>query len=126
MIRQKFFFSIFFLVVLPVLGLGQGENNIWFFSDGSGVDFNGNNPVGLMNSGMNSRENTAVVCDSGGRLLFYSNGEKVWNRQGEIMTNGEDLKGHVSARQGLAFYAIGAMDRPARPGLPNQVCIPWK
>lgn len=90
---------------LPIYGQKQG--NIWFFGEGAGLDFNGSaptpisggqiygNPQGPMDHLYN--EGCATISDSSGNLLFYSNGEKVWNRNHQIMPNGDGLYGHYSA-----------------------------
>lgn len=42
---------------------------------------------------MNAPEGSAVISDSFGNLLFYSNGEQVWNRDHVIMLGGISIKG---------------------------------
>lgn len=41
---------------------------------------------------MESFEACASISDSAGNLLFYTNGEKVWNKNHEVMPNGEGLE----------------------------------
>ncbi|HKR04467.1 MAG TPA: hypothetical protein VJY62_07510, partial [Bacteroidia bacterium] len=78
---------------------GQNQYNIWYFGDSSGVDFNSGIPVALSNSSMYAFEGCAVMCDSSGNILFYTNGGDhgawqggVWNRNHVLMPNG-DLNG---------------------------------
>ncbi|QOI96889.1 MAG: hypothetical protein HRU69_04995 [Flammeovirgaceae bacterium] len=46
-------------------------------------------------------EGTAVISDSEGNLLFYTDGEKVFNSLHEVMPNGRNLWGHNSTTQTL-------------------------
>lgn len=76
----------------------QGENNIWInnyafvsvnFNSGSEPTF-GDIPLGSVWSGYNSR--TASVCDSSGKLLFYTNGRDMYTSSGAAMPHsGIDL-----------------------------------
>jgi uncharacterized protein (TIGR02145 family) len=79
-------------LLLSVLGFSQGENNIWYFGNKAGLDFNTVPPTSLHNSAIwSSVCATVSISDSLGNLLFYSNGEIVWNRNHQIMPNGFDL-----------------------------------
>ncbi len=51
---------------------------------------------------MYSFEASSIICDNNGNLLFYTNGDTVWNRNHVMMVNGFDLAGgvHSSATQG--------------------------
>lgn len=81
----------------------QNQGNIWYFGDHAGLNFNTGNPVALTNgqtiliNGIG--EGTAVICDSSGALLFYSNGNKIWNRNQQIMMNGDSLLSNFSSTQ---------------------------
>ncbi len=76
---------------------------MWYFGTKAGLDFNatGNQPVPsvLANSAMVSSEGCSNICDSDGKLLFYSNGTTVYNRNHQVMLNGDNLKGNTSAVQ---------------------------
>lgn len=71
----------------------QGEANIWYFGDLSGVDFNGASPVVLTNGQMYAEGGCATIADANGQLLFYTNGLNVWDRQHNKMANGTGLNG---------------------------------
>ncbi len=77
----------------------QREGNIWYFGDYAGLDFNSGQPQALTNSSMYQREGCAVISDSEGNLMFYTNGQKVWNKNGNFMPNGQSLMGNQSATQ---------------------------
>lgn len=80
----------------------QGENNIWAFGIGAGIDFNSGAPLPLITR-MQTNEGCATVCDRKGNLLFYSNGNRVWNRLHQEMPNSTDLVGNrtLSSTQGI-------------------------
>lgn len=76
---------------------GQNQANIWYFGSNAGIDFNGSTPTPLLNSNMVSSEGTAVASAANGSVLFYTNGETVWNRNHQQMETG--LKGSSLATQ---------------------------
>ncbi|HYG15740.1 MAG TPA: gliding motility-associated C-terminal domain-containing protein [Bacteroidia bacterium] len=77
----------------------QKENNIWYFGDRIGLNFNVSPPALLYNSAMSTNEGCSSVGDSAGRLLFYTDGITVWNKNHQVMDNGNGLKGHPSSTQ---------------------------
>ena len=94
-------FPIFFFIISLIAkqGLAQKEANIWYFGSNAGVDFNSGSPVALTNSAMNTYEGCASIADANGNLLFYTEGETVWNKNHQIMFNGTGLNGSNSATQ---------------------------
>ena len=77
----------------------QKEGNIWYFGERAGLDFNSGHPVPLNNSAMYQREGCAVISDTMGNLMFYTNGQNVWNKHGAAMGTGQLLTGGQSATQ---------------------------
>ncbi len=73
----------------------QGEDNIWIFGDHHGLDFNSGAPVIINNTPLAASESAASVSDENGNLLFYSNSESVWNRNGNVMPNGTGIIGYT-------------------------------
>lgn len=71
----------------------QGENKMWAFGIHNGLDFNSSPPVFFLTSNM-SAEGCASVASAGGSLLFYSNGNNVWNASGAVMPNGSGILGN--------------------------------
>ncbi len=74
--------------------------SIWYFGDSAGISFSSNPPIALLNSAMKAVEGCATMCDTNGNLLFYTNGITVWNKNHQVMHNGDSIKGHLSATQG--------------------------
>ncbi len=85
-----------FFLLLPIFvwakqALAQ-YGNIWAFGDKAGVDFN-YSPPRPIETGINTNEGSATMCDTRGNLLFYTDGGTVWDRHHNAMPNGTDLAG---------------------------------
>ncbi len=102
---MKNLFTIIFF--LPLVCFGQKQGNIWYFGDHAGLDFNSGNPVALTNGQNNligcpsacHSEGTSVIADNTGALLFYCNGQTIWNKNHIIMLNGDSLLSNTSSTQ---------------------------
>ena len=86
-------------------------NSIWAFSHKAGLDFNSGTGVAIASEMPDKGlgEGAASVCDRNtGDLLFYTNGETIWNANNQPMPHGDTLFGNgsgvtgskISARQG--------------------------
>lgn len=87
------------LLFLSNVGFSQKEANIWYFGNNAGLDFNSSSPVALSDGKMATQEGCASIADNNGVLQFYTDGTTVWNRNHNIMANGNDLKGNFSSTQ---------------------------
>ncbi|HMU08920.1 MAG TPA: gliding motility-associated C-terminal domain-containing protein [Ferruginibacter sp.] len=76
---------------------GQKQTNIWYFGNKAGLDFNQTPPLVLRDGKASSFEGTSSMCDNNGKLLFYTNGQVIMNRQHLQMKNGGALSGHQSS-----------------------------
>jgi gliding motility-associated-like protein len=85
----------------------QKENNVWPYGGGVGINFN-TSPPSIVKTSMASNEGCAGICDPTGKLLFYSNGLKVWDNTNSVMPNGNDILGHklLSSTQGVAILKV--------------------
>ena len=63
----------------------------WYFGNHAGLDFNNGSPVADTNGQMNVWKGSAVVSDTNGNLLFYSDGIGVWNRNHQFMPHGQNI-----------------------------------
>ncbi len=79
---------------------GQKENNIWAFGVRAGIDFNSGSAVPFITA-IDQMEGSASVCDADGRLLFYTDGSRIWNRNHDLMLNGQLIAPNSS------FYLYG-------------------
>lgn len=80
-------FSLF--IFIPLFVIAQKEANVWPI--GSGQQFNfqsGNIDITTFSGNENAK---ASICDKDGNLALYSDGRTVWNRNNEILINGEGL-----------------------------------
>lgn len=97
-------------------------NSNWIFgswwdvddpNNGTGISFNTNPPAILIGTGLTSAEAAATVSDTAtGALLFYSNAERCWNRNYQVMPNGDNLMGGRSTNQGA--YIAPVIDSPGK------------
>ncbi len=68
------------------------EENVWVVGSYGGLDFSSGAPVPFKSS-IDAFEACASVCDANGRLLFYTEGDTVWNSNHQNMPNGDGLTG---------------------------------
>ncbi|RLD38592.1 MAG: hypothetical protein DRI89_14210 [Bacteroidetes bacterium] len=88
------------LVLIGYIVNAQNEANIWYFGNYCGLDFNSGEPVITHDIPHYSFNANAVMCNQEGDFLFSSNSNKIWNRNGEIMQNGDNIIGHLTSSQG--------------------------
>ncbi|HLO92291.1 MAG TPA: hypothetical protein VK172_14095, partial [Lentimicrobium sp.] len=88
---MKGIFTILWLLFNLSL-FAQKEANIWYFGYNVGLDFNTGEPQVMPTyNNVHTMFGSAVISDSLGNLLFYSEGRKVYNRQHNIISNGDNL-----------------------------------
>lgn len=71
----------------------------WYFGDSAGLSFATDPPTVLNNGRMYALEGCATISDTGGNLLFYTNGIIVWNKLHQVMLNGTGLTSNQSYTQ---------------------------
>ena len=94
---RQFIFTI--LLFACSYSNAQLEASVWYFGRNAGLDFRGGNPVALTDGVLDTREGCATISDAMGNLLFYTNGYTVWDRNHNVMPNGNFLGGHDSSTQ---------------------------
>jgi len=98
---KKFYVAL--LLCICFLAFAQGENDNWHFGKLAAVNFSGTSPMVVntsrMGEGQYPSEAAGTVSDSNGKLLFYTDGTTVWNRNNEVMDNGSGMSGHSSTQQ---------------------------
>ncbi len=101
------------LGLLAVTAWAQKEATTWYFGQNAGLSFaDPSKPEPLKDGNMFSEEGCAVLSDALGNLLFYTNGMQVWNRNKQVMVNGDSLKGHESSTQSSVI-----LPKPGSPHL---------
>lgn len=96
-INQKI--VLFAFLFCFTLAFSQKESANWYFGESAGLDFNSGVPLALTNGKLITNEGCATISDANGNLLFYTDGVTVWDRQHEIMPNGQNLLGHSSSTE---------------------------
>lgn len=94
------FCLLFWLLVLSAPVAAQpNASRFWYFGNTAGLDFSTTPPTVLTNSAMNAFEGAATIADASGALLFYTNGNLVWNKNHVPMPSGNGLNGDGAATQ---------------------------
>ena len=88
-----------FIFFVSSLTFAQGEANVWYFGHNAGLDFNNIPPTALTGGQIDTFEGCSSFSDPLGNLLFYSDGNTVWNRNHTPMPNGTGLLGDPSSSQ---------------------------
>lgn len=88
---------VIFLITMSIQLFAQKQTAFWYFGDLAGLDFNSGSPVALSDGMLTTNEGCAAISSYNGDLLFYTDGSTVWNKNHDVMLNGEDLNGDVSS-----------------------------
>jgi hypothetical protein len=89
---MKKLFLFLFIIFVSHTSFSQKRNNIWMlggqFGINCGIDFsNGSADTFSLNRDMQFYISNSSICDTGGQLLFYTNGNYVANRNHDFMWN---------------------------------------
>lgn len=96
--KRILFFILFGFSFFSVFSQGQADN--WYFGDYVGLKFNSDGSVSVLtDSQMKVSEGCSTISDCNGSLLFYTDGENVWNKNHQIMVNGTGLFGRDTSTQ---------------------------
>lgn len=101
--KKKLLLFLFSLIMLSVYSQSK-EANIWYFGNEAGLNFNTQFPSVITDSKMNQSEGCASIADTNGNLLFYTDGETIWDKTHNIMQNGNNLIGNNSTTQCLILH----------------------
>ncbi|MBC7382229.1 MAG: gliding motility-associated C-terminal domain-containing protein [Bacteroidia bacterium] len=66
-------------------------NNIWYFGNQSGLDFSSFPPKTISSNFPGYRHAHATVCNKMGEVLFYTDGNAIYQGNGQVMDNGNNL-----------------------------------
>ncbi|MEN8815368.1 MAG: T9SS type B sorting domain-containing protein [Nonlabens sp.] len=107
---KKLLFLTFLFI--PILTFAQLEAAWWFFGTNASVDFNSGAPVAAPAGQLDTIEGCSSISDPCGVLQMYSDGSRVWDRNGNIMPNGNGLQGNQSSSQSAIIIPdLGNADR---------------
>ena len=99
----------------------QKEGAYWYFGNRAGLNFNSGSPVAINNGKLATLEGSATISDRNGNLLFYTDGNQVFDRNHNLMPNGYGLKGNLSSTQSAiivpkpedpTIYYLVTVDKP--------------
>lgn len=99
---------LFFLLLLlvPSVVSAQHEYDLWCFGSNAGLKFGAGGAVPI-SARINALEGTASIADPvTGALLFYSDGDTVFNRDGIPMPSGTGLKGNSQSSQSALIVPV--------------------
>ena len=124
---MKKIFIIVSLVISSSL-VAQNEAANWYFGQNAGITFDDSgNLVGAVNDGLlETLEGCTSISDVDGNLLFYTDGNIVYNRNHQLMPNGTGLFGDSSSTQSAlvvpqpgsdSIYFIFTVDSAATDGI---------
>lgn len=77
----------------------------WYFGNNAGLDFQSGEPTPIDDGKLNTPEGTSSISDQRGKLLFYTDGLLIYDRDGNLMparpplTQTDSLKGSGSSTQ---------------------------
>lgn len=80
---KKIFLQIIFFIAFPFCFLkAQKRNNVWLIGNNVAVDFNQTPPVTFSGTPLKTLfpQYASSICDTSGSLLFYTDGENIWNK----------------------------------------------
>lgn len=116
---RKFYFIVLLLsgiyanTAFSQPGWNLKENYVWPCIMDSALDFNSGSPVKVKSgievfwcTGHTNETSFASVCDNNGRLLFYTDGDSIWNRNHNVMPNGYIISDTWGAQQGLLIVPV--------------------
>lgn len=83
-------------------GTTDRRANLWYFGDRAGIDFTTGEV--LNDSQMTAPEGCAVIGDQNGKLIFYTDGEKVYNRDHQVIAN--DIGGNPLSTQSALIIQV--------------------
>lgn len=108
---------VYVFVLISFLSFyAQDENANWIFAKNSKLKFT-NNLANLSNSGqlISTEDEVASISDEVGNLLFYTDGKSVWDKNNNIMQNGNNSLAHTT----LANYIYNPKEPVTILPIPN-------
>ncbi|SNT35704.1 gliding motility-associated C-terminal domain-containing protein [Ekhidna lutea] len=80
-------------------GIANQTSNQWYFGEQAGIEFT-NGPIAILDGNQqDALEGCATISDVNGDLLFYTNGFTVWNKEHDVMVNGDTIGGEQRSAQ---------------------------
>ncbi|EKB49930.1 gliding motility-associated C-terminal domain-containing protein [Cecembia lonarensis] len=99
-------------VRVRIWDLPDQSNNVWLFGNGAGLDFNpdpDDEEAPLPRPVSHNRDipaGTTTISDETGQVLFFTDGESVWDLNGDLMANGDNIGGNNQASEGVIAVPV--------------------
>src|SRR5690606_31112605 len=101
---------------VKIWDLEDQSNNIWYFGDGAGLDFNPDpddpeapTPRPIANPHpQDIPAGVTTISDQAGQVLFYTDGQTVWDLNGNPMQNGENIGGDNLSAQSVTALPVSS------------------
>ena len=99
---------------VKIWDLPDQSNNIWYFGDGAGLNFNPDpndenaptpRPIEQRHP-QNIPAGTTTISDQAGEVLFFTDGQSVWDLNGNLMENGDDIGGDNTSSQSVLAVPV--------------------
>jgi hypothetical protein len=124
---RRLLLALFAFTFFSQAARAQRPTDKWYFGSQAGLDFSSGTPTPLLDGAMTTYEGCATATTKRGELLFYTDGQTVWNRQHQPMPGGRHLMGSGSSTQsalivpdpgsGNIFYIFTVAAQGAPDGL---------
>ncbi|MEP0987801.1 PKD domain-containing protein [Ekhidna sp.] len=88
-------------------GIANQTSNQWYFGEQAGIEFTGGAMAILDGNQQDALEGCATISDVNGELLFYTNGLTVWNKDHNVMLNGDTIGGDLQSAQNALIMPFG-------------------
>ncbi|MBT4727159.1 MAG: PKD domain-containing protein, partial [Bacteroidetes bacterium] len=111
-IKYCIIFTLLLLLVSFKIVFAQLEAKNWYFGNYCGLEFENNQPKVLTNGKLIYNYGGATISDKYGNLLFYTDGQTVWNRNHDTLKNGFGLYSSRTSVQGAII-----VPQPGNPTL---------
>ncbi len=87
-------------------GLQDQTYNKWYFGNKAGIDFNFSPPKALSESAMDAPAGCAIVCDRNGVQIFYTDGDKVYNKNHQVISSATGIGGDPASSQSAIIIPV--------------------
>ena len=87
--------------------------NYWYFGNNAGVKFSGNSASADDKGKINTKEGVSSIADVNGNLLFYTDGKKIYDKNGKEMVS---LKPDVLAGSDVSTQSAVIVPQPSCQG----------
>ncbi len=85
-------------------GVQDQRANVWYFGQNAGIDFNQLPPIPLDDSNMNAPEGCSAISDRNGNIIFYTDGQNVYNKNHVLIA--DDIGGDPGSSQSVVIVPV--------------------